>query len=38
MSARTVLTWLKIGTTGGPCEYENQPSGSMKTTDIVLTS
>jgi hypothetical protein len=27
--------WLRIGTSGGPCEHGNEPSGSIKCLEIL---
>jgi hypothetical protein len=27
--------WLRIGTSGGPCEHGNEPSGSIKCWEIL---
>jgi hypothetical protein len=31
----TGFIWRKTGTSGGPCEYGNKPSGSIKCWEII---
>jgi hypothetical protein len=33
--AWTGLIWLRTGTSGGPCEHGNEPSGSIKCREIL---
>jgi hypothetical protein len=29
------LIWLRIGTSGGSCEHDNEPSGSIKCWEVL---
>jgi hypothetical protein len=29
------LIWLRIGTSGGPCEHGNEPPGSIKCWEVL---
>jgi hypothetical protein len=31
---RTGFSWLRIGSSGGLCEHENEPSGSIRKQNI----
>jgi hypothetical protein len=35
---RTGFGWFRIGSSGGPCEHGNKPSGSIKEAGYFLTS